>query len=903
VICTGQSPAGAWRAAAPIVRVAGLPVRTLELLRCDDFTSRVAELLDVETDLHRRGIALADRLHPIIGTLGPGRARHDLVELRRRLHQGRVPPPRLVRTHILSDSSPGLAADVEVWTCAAGALREDLAGLDSLLEKDGTRCVEDLRTGLADPGFRRALALAGPTLLDELDKWQANPAHRPRASKVLRLVRYAARASAKTSPYSTFMRSGIAAWDEGSGQPFPDRISPDSTRSVLELDGALLARLYRFLLGHRPWSDHGRVRVSPGLRQIGDRLVFLGRPPSEPVAELPVSQAVRACLRFAGLPTPPTLADLVELLRREAPDNQGDQASAFVNQLLVIGVLDAVPPVTDDATDPLADLDRWMANADPAVKTELRQAVQCLRTLLRSGADPAERGDIVGHRQRLARISTAIDQIETQISDQKPFSPSRQLHDTAVAATTPTSPAVGEWRPALADLNVIRQFMTIFDSGLAARVALAEWFIQRWGPNGRVPFLTLLREVRAEVSRPGDVPDPADDLRLVLGPVFSRQPDLSGVRSGRLIELDRLRTQARRLIWERAEVAGSVNVNPAELAEMVRKWPSWIEGPQSVACYVQAIPADCGVGLVLNVLHGGHGRGRSRLTYHMRCAGLTAPVSIAGEYPLEQDGGSAGPLLAELAGMQGSTLNVRDSSTPYQIDYPGAASTVSAARRVPIGSLDCVLDPSSRVLRLWSPDHRSPVQPLHLGMSAEFRLPSAAAFLTRFFGTAYLVHPSASPLVQGVGEGSGGRSKGGVVAFPRVVVGRVVIQRARWFVPTGQIPARACGNGLAAHLVELLRWRRRIGLPERLFVRAWSTDAGSGQSKSRKPMYLDLSSHLLVQDFDRLISGSDFALFDEALPDPLANRPACVSSGQPASQADHVTESLIELSDSGPAVA
>ncbi|HZN54565.1 MAG TPA: lantibiotic dehydratase [Candidatus Polarisedimenticolaceae bacterium] len=75
----------------------------------------------------------------------------------------------------------------------------------------------------------------------------------------------------------------------------------------------------------------------------------------------------------------------------------------------------------------------------------------------------------------------------------------------------------------------------------------------------------------------------------------------------------------------------------------------------------------------------------------------------------------------------------------------------------------------------------------------------------------------------------------GVVRWPRVVSGRLVLFRERWVFRHGEHPAP--GSTLEAFARETLRWRRRWSLPRHVFVHS---------SHEPKPRYVDLASPVFL---------------------------------------------------------
>src|SRR5262249_28629952 len=88
----GRSPGGRWQVgAAPVVRLAGVPVSALAGLRCERSFAEIERLIALDTWLGTEGAALSEALYAVIGAVGDPSARPGLVGLRRALHRVRRP--------------------------------------------------------------------------------------------------------------------------------------------------------------------------------------------------------------------------------------------------------------------------------------------------------------------------------------------------------------------------------------------------------------------------------------------------------------------------------------------------------------------------------------------------------------------------------------------------------------------------------------------------------------------------------------------------------------------------------------------------------------------------------------------------------------------------------------------
>jgi Lantibiotic dehydratase, N terminus len=906
----GRSPCGqGWQVgAAPVVRLAGVPVSALAGLRCERSFAQIERLIALDAWLGTEGAALSEALYAVIGAVGDANARPGLVGLRRAVHRVRMPSTREWNPALASLLPADLAQRVEQWVDRCADRKGVHGDVPGVLAEERKGAQASLRQALAHPGFRRALSQAAPTLLDEVDKWLVDQRHQLKPQKLLRLVKYLARAAAKTSPYSTFMSAGFGQWSQH-GPAIAFRHPAEQPLGVLELDGPHLEAIRTALTSHPQLAGATRVRVNPSVIETEGRLRFLAAAPTESIITLEAGPAVRECLRLLEAEGGSTLAQLREGLQSAASASDPAKVDRFVDRLLTTGLLQASIPVDEQSTDLLGELGQWVRahcidkDGDDHL-SEVSTLLAAVRTHLRRGVPVA---DVHGHRVRQDALHHALTELSERLGvDQTSIQTTSDdvFHETAVMGAPVATCSLRQWRPALSDLDVVRRFLAVFDANLPERLVLGSYCRQRFGSGAQVSLLTFHHAVQQELARAeGSHTSPAAaDLATLLGPAALpwMQPQLGALRLDRLHLLDKLQAQARETALGCPGPDGVARVDPGVLTELVATWPEWITAPDSVGYYVQPYWSGQTLGLVLNAAHGGHGRNRSRLRHMISRATAAGGPPEPGQSQAPSSGTDhhqerarpSGPVLAELSGTLSSTLNVRLPTLPYEIDYPFTVSGRPQAQRIPLHDLNVVHDPRTDLVSLFSTRLGAQVLPRHLGMLADFVMPAAALLLVRAFGGAGLVHASMPPLI-GVDwmRLSEPGELGEIVRHPRVEVGRVVLQRARWFVPAELVPRRAKGERDADFLLRLVAWLRQQAIPDRVFVRVMDRVFNGERVKDRKPVFIDFANPWLVADFERQVGPDQLVIIDEALPDPY-------QAQDPTPEQAHVTELLVELCES-----
>lgn len=816
-------PGGGLRVENPLgVRVAGLPARVLTALRFERSFAAAYELVILRERLEAAGARLSDELYEIIGGLREPELKSRLVGLRRRLYQVRRPRPAEWNDQVAS-AIPGMVSKrVDEWLEWLDEEEQRTAELPRLLSDEESSRRLELRGIAAHPGFRRALSQAAPSLHAELVKWLADEARHPGRQALCRLVKYVARAAAKTSPYSMFTVSGLGSWTGGGPAiRFADK---PRVAGVLELEGLLLRDLIGAVSALPRLSRSMPLRVNPSTTVADGVARFVAHPPGEPIVTVTVTPAIAECLRLLDGGTERTVRDLCERLAGRAGTSP-ERAERFLDGLIGAGLLERRPPVADQSADPLGELADWL---DRGGEPGIAALVGRVRAPLRSEVAVA---DVNGHVARQRTLAGAVADLTTRLGTgpaPPPGQPASKLifHENAVFTTPVVECAFPRWRTTLEPLDAIRRWLAPFDTGLPLRLALAAYVRERYGSGAEVPIIDLHRAVQQEVHS-SDILDPATpayEVARLLGTRHDRS--IAGSPLPRLRQLAEIRRRATRLLVGAPASGGVIRVAPSAIEDATSGWPGWLEPPRSLGCYVQPAGDPHAPSLVLNVAHCGYGRARSRLVHLIREAGGTLPP---GEF---RGTNGTSTMLAEFGGRFSMTPNVRAASVPYELDYPFTTSDRPAGQRVRTGDLLAVHDPGTDLVRLRSRRSGAAVVPLHLGMMMVALLPPVARLLTEAFGHGWYVDPGG--LLAGIGVDRT------VTAHPRVEVGGVVLRRAGWTAPTSLVPARVPADTDATYLVRWVRWLREHGIPTRCFVRI---PTGAGRwDKSRKPLYVDFAN-------------------------------------------------------------
>lgn len=877
------------------VRVAGIPVERLAALRFRRTWARVDETVRLAGRVAAEGERLADALHAIIGREPSGSERPDglrpaLVALRRDLFAGRRPRPRVWTPRVAGFLPEPLAERVSAWLGDLDRLARTRAGIADLLDRELAEKTAALRDAARLFEFRQGLAQSSPDLSERLNAWLAAPADAaPGRQTSLRLAKYLARATAKTSPYATFTASGLGRW---SAADAPAHTRDPRLTGVAEADRYVVHSLWKWAARQPGARDHVVLRVNPSAFEDDGRLWFLGHRPAEPINSLPVSEPLRAVL------------DLIRsnpgITHRAVARRLGSGGDLLLGTLLDSGLVERCPPYSDQDADALPKLIAWLTHALPDPGGEPARLLGSLRAIDEIVAAyprcaPEQRR---GWRSDVDRLAKRLRFARSGPAHLLPAP--RLVHESYVLPGTVASWPGAALRRAYDDLDRIRRFLALLDPHLPLKIALADHFLQSYGPAASVPFLTFYRRIHEMGPQAETAADRA--VRRFLPVVRSPAgPGDAGDRYGpRVARLAELRRTAWRVLHAAQEQAGTGNpLPPATLDELMASWPRFIPPATSISVYAQVMNAPEGPRLVVNSVSAGPYRGVGRIRHLLAVAGQADGAAdrdpAGGGWALSGAGrgdGAAGRdavggerVLAEFRAEGGSNLDLRPRMARV-IDYPFTGGG-GAEPGIATAELLVEYDEDRGLLVLRGPDG-SPVRPLHLGLTSEMFLPPAQSLLVRGFGT--------SPTVMMPGWAMRGGLRpppdSSVEYAPRLTIGAVVLARARWRMRAGQFPVPGKGEDRGEYLIRLARWLDEYGIPREFFARsmdARDTEESKGLLKSRKPTYVDVTDWFLLQDFARTVVDSDrLVVLEEVLP-PLRDAPRYGEHGS------RVTEYVFEL--------
>jgi hypothetical protein len=806
----------------PLLRINTLPGRRLG---SDPLRAALRALVDAEQEVAVLREPACAELFALAATAS-GARRTAILALKRTIYNGRDPRDRLTAgdwppatTRWLEAQRRHLVARLALRSGYTGFLAEERAALAEVIGYEP---------------FQLALALGSPQVLEAVRRYRAgvtDPTARDRKSE-RGILQHAMRAMVRTSPLSRFTAVALGHWSAAGAEL--DRVGFDRRRGhpVLMVDRPLFCGLVTGLVTPGDpvpgWVERNRsIRVLDGqvrfMRYDGGVMRLLTVPLTRPLHTLLTLTAM------GPLPVPRLAALLAERLAGSA-----EQGHQLVDAAYRAHLLRAAPAVDEQLDDPLPAAKALLRDPHPA-------AWQLIATVEEQLAELAG-ATLPGRRAALEQIRVA----ETRLNALTERPARLHVHEDLVLE--PVAVTDRGYRLALDDLAAVTEYLSMFDWHHEVRALLATAVADRYGPGAELNLVDHAESLVAMVYRREATLD-------------SGGADEFAPADGSLQELMVLRHRALTAVTDLLSASDEpeVQVDPGWLAGLAAGMPDRFR--RTAASYaVLAQPVDGR--LVLGECYPGRGLlGMRFLGVDQRLGGSAARRTAR---RIERLFGDDGVAVLEDCGLYNSNINQR---------IPLLANQISAEQWT---GIRLVHDAATGTVRLVDPDGTE-VRPLSLGMKWPELLPEPVRIAMWLADTDRIIVDPLTWL-------RASRPAPGVATdrYPRLVAGRVVVQRRRWYPGTDLADVLAGAGGTepdraAEQLVRLTRWRATHQVPEEIVLKTPlmntldHADPDGPRSfaagrRREKPQYVDLASALMTRVLPRLMERRGRSYLEEALP-------------------------------------
>ncbi|WP_235980978.1 lantibiotic dehydratase [Streptomyces albidus (ex Kaewkla and Franco 2022)] len=871
-----------------MLRVAGLPVESVHALRCTESLHWAKEVLDAEDRLRVRAAELSDVLHDLVTTTdtavrGSGDAsRRQLLALRRQMFNNRLPADPAAAMELISGLDAEAGRQVADWLARRQQLEELHTAGEQLLASDLERSRAALRELMKEERLRLGLLLASPTLDGQLEGYLSKAAAGVRPDKRMRkversLLSYLYRTACKTSPFSTFTGVATGLFTDGGDEPHGERNGSDAAaiqvdagwESRARLNVVVLGRLAELILADPARRSDLPVRLASGWGRDEDRVRYVRRwvTAGDDAATVTFDSVKDRLffLRRSGI-LDQLLAlfdERPELRYRELADWIGaehdappEQCETYLSALLQLGMI-RVPCLDTDvhSPDPLRSFQTALRGLGRPWAEQIADGLE--GPLAKIAAFPA--ADVRRRASLLRELREELHGLQRQLGAQEPSLPQTILYEDVSAGTDVACPwqdwngRVGE------DLRALESVLPAFDVTLPQRITFKGFFLARHGRGGRCEdLLGLVHDFHEDffdqyLSFTAKRRAFNDQGEYVPEENWLNIPGIKAVDSARRVFVDRMRK-----LWAERDGDAEIQLGREHFEEVAAEIApvSPVFAPQSH--HLQLARENGDPLVVVNRSYGGVSFPFSRFTHvYDGPEGGEALSGALRERARAQT--PPGAVLAEVTGGSvTSNLNLHGRLTDYEIVCPGETSTVPEEARIHLEDLYVEHDEEADRLVLRSSRLDCEVVPVYLGYLVPLALPEISR-------TLLLLSPTSMARLDVWGGVPEPEADEGVTVRPRVRHGGLVLSRRSWSTTAASLPARQ-QPGVEEHTWFLgwQRWRRRHGLPARVFATVASGPRGAAGAK---PSCVDLDSSLSLTAFEALLKGDeDQVVLREMLP-------------------------------------
>jgi hypothetical protein len=895
--------AARWRPSPYVLlRLAGKPFAEISRLKFERTVGLFAQILDAREALEREKEALLELLFEEIGRHS-GEMRSKLVVVKRNLFNERLPSlkeRRMLREGVDERLRPGVVG----YFWRVRGLKRLLKRGREVFDAELAEKRDLFRQSCADPEFQKAIQIASPALYGSLSEYlRARPgALRARERQTeLGLFQYFMRMTAKTSPFSRFGPVALGRTDLEGGEAFSARERDPATRTTVSLNLGALASVAASLSR----APGVRQRLRPSLNGTayldGDEMVF-SRPRSTWDETVSFNQGIVRRIKYV-----PAVRGVVELLKQHERDGltldefttlymssvgvsgaEGrEKVETFLNRLIDAGL------IVDEIRVPSNSLERLPALREEFARVaETEEAREDLSKLDRleavsrefAAAEPGRRQQLLKETRELlaelVRRRPPIAAAQGELSN--PYKEDTVVDGLGYTLGRPFFAAV------LEEINLFLDCVAARDQGGHSYAMLRDMFVDRYGEGGSCDnLLQFAAEYRGLLSK------------------LLRAADESKHADPRTERFNRTQRNIGRYAYTLGNSPASGDdphesrITPEAMRVLTNSFGASPLGPRpfSMAMHVQIAAADeeaiaRGEHLVvLNYSLPGFGHFFSRYcNLFTHAEGGDAPPLfeqirevarwMAGEFGRESE-------LAEILSILDNNAQVHPPFTRRQIVPPDEVSDLPGGLQIPMSALHLTHDKRTDELLLSAPreiaggedagddvrGERQLLTPLYMGFFHLISLPMLHRLLVELTPTAY--HMEA---LQPYDLRQGGRPSGAagaeqgpqVVRYPRLRIGRFVLQRAIWEMPAAALPAREAEDEFTLFL-NTYAWARRQSLPREVFVRVRRKQVQAADLQTgHKPVMVDFENYFSLKMLFHMLQGGqvDSLTVEEMLPDP-----------------------------------
>lgn len=721
-----------------------------------------------------------------------------------------------------------------------------------------------------NPLLQKGLLQSSPSLWEGLQRYRLQPptVYRKKERQTERsMAQYLARICTKTSPFSTFTALSL---NDLSGKNAGQNSALFS--SVIRINNYVLAQVEELLSAYPPFYRNLAIQVNPTLVTEGEDYVFLMNSRNiESIQKIEKNEVLSLILSINKQYTSgqPLFKELSGKLG-EAVDASAEDLEAYLSDLVRLGFLNWVWPVSGIAANWNSTLLAWMKNISdfegkkwilaaleqlesattelPKRSAEERRPLiaQSMESLTRCFQEIASRIPEVQMTNRAAFV--AFQNKDLAMSSEKLF-----FEDTQMSATVTWSE--NDLEQSVLELSQLTELLLPLRMHAELEAPL-HFFKSKYNTTEEVPLMSFYQDFyAAELSRQSEEksekPSGMDSLPIALEQILAAREKITKELTTH-IKIDsnftvHLPMPVLNAVMAPIQQKVAVTPSPESFGALLQLQRS---SNGQYKSYVDAVFTGYGkmLGRFLHLFPKEKTRQVSNWVEQQRGLSLWVDNTDASFH----NANAHPPFLSKVVSVPGG----------QQAAYNKTKRSSSVEELLSLTNLSVRFSESENKLLLYCEEEEVTI--FNFGLEALQSRSPMYRLLSSFCAT----QPDLSPLKMMLLKASR-QKKGSWTVLPRINVGDfLVLQRRAWFIPKAELPRRGKGESEAAYFLRVNCWALEHDLPPCVFITlspievdssdeganhsaADSRQSGDRDTDAYKPQYIDFSAPALVSHLGR----------------------------------------------------
>lgn len=688
------------------------------------------------------------------------------------------------------------------------------------------------------------------------------------------LASYVIRAATKTSPLSTFTSVYMGDWqpqllEQNSGNLVSFQINTDQKTSVIKIKNSLILALFtHFLNKLNHLGADFPLTLNPSLQQQDGKLRFktiqhffdinayvIGN--IEKTSEIAESALLKLLLQIFAQSERQVVSvgKLQQQLLQQSGITDPEKISAYLQKLLSAQLI--CPQIRRyEQEDIIDDYVQILQLVPGAVSQTASEMLQQLQTVLAqySQASLSARLELKTAAEQLIQ---QLDQLLDAKIPQKAFK--NCFHEDSYFAADSVETQLGGLQKIQQDLALLLSVTPLYDYNSRVQSVLAQSFINEFGTDGVCDqpeqfFSKMQDELQCTGVLFFD-----KKMQHKLLEYVEQDPELQ--------LLEQLNQEFVDYVVAKTDDHQVIDLDLNFISSIAARMPQRIRNRGNSHCFFGQVAHEQEQRLfVLNQSYPGHSKFFSRF-FDIRqddignVRNYISSLCRYGNY-------------MELPGVFGFNANLHKQMADKEISIDIYNNNYRDSIKLDLKDLTLVYDAETHRVYFNSSEYGK-MDVLHFGFIAGMYMPKLFRILSLSYSSGMLDYIISFLIAHPKYAGNKLRF------IPRIVLGSVVLWRKSWFFDKKELPDTHLSE--AEYFRQLQSWVQQTALPQRCFVRFTPQIFSELNNQDRseasmnlatfnfakvKPMYLDFSSPLLVQQLQQILHDQNFRLtIQEALPE------------------------------------